>query len=93
MLRLQFLRRCLARSRISISLILRQVRFMGYRDGSWDHVDPAARPPSLAGEDRLIQAIDLAGKPASGAHVRLILKRQVALPLAAGRKNLNRGDC
>ena len=70
-----FLRRCLVTiPHINFADPETGAVYGGYRDGSWDHVDPAARPPSLAGEDRLIQAIDLAGKPASGVSRQIDLK-------------------
>lgn len=63
-----FLRRCLATiPQINFADPDTGAVYGGYRDGSWENVDPAARPSSLAGEDRLMQAIDLAGQPASGA--------------------------
>ena len=62
-----FLRRCLATiPHIDFADPDTGAVFGGYREGSWECVDPAARPAALASEDRLMQAIDLAGQPASG---------------------------
>ena len=62
-----FLRRCLATiPHIDFADPDTGAVYGGYREGNWECVDPAARPTALAGEDRLMQAIDLAGQPASG---------------------------